>query len=180
MLWPLPHEGHPGTKRRYVRGEDPFVPADHPERIKFYGRPDGRAVIWLRAYKPAADQVDAEYPLWLTTGRAIEQWHTATMTSKCRELRRANLESVVEVHPDDAVRLGIRSGDPVEVASRRGKQVFAAKLTDSTAPGVVYVHMHDPNRMVNWVTTDAVDAASKQPEYKVAAVKLTNVKEVQS
>ena len=62
LLWPLPSPGHPGTKRRYVRGEDPLVPADHPQRLKFYGRPDGRAVVWLRPHQPPAEVADAGYP----------------------------------------------------------------------------------------------------------------------
>ncbi len=175
LIWPLPQEGHPGTRRRYVRGDDPLVPADHPERIKFYGRPDGRAVIWLRGYKPAAEVTDAEYPLWLTTGRALEQWHTATMTSKCKELARANLLTHAELNPLDAAKLGVRDGDAVKVSSRRGSSVYPVKTTDSVAPGIVYMHMHDPDHMVNWLTSDAVDAASRQPEYKVAAVKVEKV-----
>ena len=176
LLWPLPAVGHPGTKRRYVRGDDPLVPADHPERLKFYGRPDGKVVVWLRPYKPAAELVDAEYPYWFTTGRAIEQWHTGTMTTKCKEFRRANYETMLEIHPEDAKKLGIQNGDRVEVASKRGKQVVAAKLADSSAPGLLYMHMHDADRMVNFLTNDAVDPASRQPEYKVAAVKVSKVK----
>ncbi len=175
LLWPLPVEGHPGTQRRYVRGEDPLVPEDHPERLKFYGRPDGKVVIWLRGYRPPADLTDAEYPFVLTTGRALEQWHTATMTSKCRELRRANLESVLEIHASDAAKLGVRTGDPIEMASRRGRGTYSVKVSDEVFPGLVYMHMHDPEHMVNWVTNDAVDPVSKQPEFKVSAVKLTKV-----
>ena len=72
--------GHPGTKRRYVRGEDPLVPSDHPKRMKFYGRADDRAVVWLRPQQPPAEVPDAEYPYYLTTGRVIEHWNTGTMT----------------------------------------------------------------------------------------------------
>ena len=171
LLWPLPTPGAPGTKRRYVRGEDPLVPADAPDRIRFYGRPDGRAVVWMRPQKPPEEVPDAEYPLWYTTGRVIEQWHTGTMTRNCAELRQANLDAVAQMHPDDARRLGVKTGDPVRLTSRRGSQVFAARVSDGERPGLVFVHMHDPDRMCNKLTIDAVDPISRQPEFKICAVK---------
>ncbi len=175
LLWPLPAEGHPGTRRRYVKGEDPLVPADAPERIRFYGRPDGRAVVWLRPQQPPAEVPDAEYPMVLTTGRVIEHWHTGTMTRNCVELRHANAESVAELHPDDGRRLGVATGDAVRVSSRRGAETFRAKLVDGARPGLVFVHMHDPERMCNRLTVDAVDPGSKQPEFKICAVKVEPV-----
>jgi nitrate reductase NapA len=172
LLWPLPSPGHPGTKRRYVRGEDPFVPPDHPQRISFYGRPDGKAVVWLRPQEPPAEVPDAEYPMYFTTGRVIEHWHTGTMTRNCKELRHANYEAVAELAPEDGQRLGVKTGDPVKVTSRRGAQTFAARLVPGTRPGLVYAHMHDPDRMCNSLTIDAVDPVSRQPEYKICAVKV--------
>jgi nitrate reductase NapA len=176
LLWPLPSEGHPGTKRRYVKGDDPLVPADAPDRIRFYGRPDARAVIWLRPHQPPAEVTDAEYPLYLTTGRVIEHWHTGTMTRNCKELRHANAESVAELHPEDGKRLGVRTGDEVRVTSRRGAETFKAKLVDGARAGTVFVHMHDPQRMCNRLTIDAVDPVSKQPEFKICAVKIEPVR----
>jgi nitrate reductase NapA len=172
LLWPMPAAAHPGTKRRYVRGEDPLVPADAPQRIAFYGRPDRKAVVWLRPQKPAEEVVDAEYPFWYTTGRGIEHWHTGTMTRNCKELRQANYESLAEIHPQDAAKLGIRDGDAVRLASRRATETFRARLTDSTRQGLVYVHMHDPDHMCNRLTIDAVDPVSRQPEFKICAVKM--------
>jgi nitrate reductase (cytochrome) len=172
LLWPMPAAGHPGTKRRYVKGADPFVPADHPTRMKFYGRPDGRAVIWLRPQQPPAEVVDAEYPFWYTTGRELEHWHTATMTGQCRELRHANLASVLQLHPSDAQKVGLKNGERARVSSRRGAETFEVRVVEGARAGVVYVHMHDPDRMCNRVTNDAVDPASRQPEFKIAAVKI--------
>ena len=172
LLWPLPEEGHPGTKRRYVRGEDPLVPADHPHRMKFYGRPDSKAVVWLRPFQGPAEDVDAEYPFYYTTGRVIEHWHTGTMTMNCRELRHANAESVAEIHPEDAKLLKMKGGDQVRITSRRGNEVFPVKVTENSRQGMVFVHMHDPERLCNRITIDAFDAGSKQPEFKICAVKL--------
>jgi nitrate reductase NapA len=172
LLWPMPTPDHPGTKRRYVKGEDPLVPADAPERILFYGRPDRKAVVWLRPQQDPAEVPDAEYPFAFTTGRVIEHWHTGTMTRNCKELRQASSESVAELHPEDGKGLGVRTGDRVRVTSRRGSEVFKAKLVPGQRPGLVYVHMHDPDHMCNKLTIDAVDPVSKQPEFKVCAVKV--------
>jgi nitrate reductase NapA len=172
LLWPLPAEGHPGTKRRYVRGEDPLVPADHPQRILFYGRPDKKAVVWLRPHQPPAEVVSPEFPVWFTTGRIIEHWHTGTMTRNCAELRQANAEAVAELEPGDGARLGLKTGDRVRVTSRRGSDTFKVKLVPGARPGLVFAHMHDPDHMCNRITNDAVDPVSRQPEFKIAAVKL--------
>jgi nitrate reductase NapA len=172
LLWPLPTPGHPGTKRRYVKGEDPLVPADHPGRLKFYGRPSGKAVAWLRPHQPPAEPPDAEYPYAFTTGRVIEHWHTGTMTRNCKELRHANAEAVAELHPEDGKKLGVRTGDAVKITSRRGSATFRVRLLDGARPGLVFVHMHDPDRMCNEVTIDAVDPISRQPEFKICAVRI--------
>jgi nitrate reductase NapA len=171
LLWPLPAEGHPGTKRRYVKGEDPLVPADAPDRISFYGRPDRRAVAWMRPQKPPEEVVDAEYPLWFTTGRVIEHWHTGTMTRNCKELRTANYEATAELHPDDAAALGLRSGDAVKLTSRRGSETFKVRVVDTARKGLVFAHMHDADHMCNRLTIDAVDPVSRQPEFKICAVR---------
>jgi len=128
-------------------------------------------VVWLRPHQPPAEVVDAEYPLYLTTGRVIEHWHTGTMTRSCAELRDANAETVAELHPEDGKRLGLRTGDRVRLTSRRGTETFLAKLVDGARPGLVFLHMHDPERMCNRLTIDAVDPISKQPEYKICAVR---------
>jgi nitrate reductase NapA len=171
LLWPLPAADSPGTMRRYVKGADPLVPADATGRVCFYGRPDRRAVVWMRPQKPPEEVPDAEYPLWYTTGRVFEQWHTGTMTRNCPELRQANFEAVAQIHPDDAKRLGVRSGDPLSLKSRRGAQTFKVRVNDGERPGLVFVHMHDPDRMCNKLTIDAVDPISRQPEFKICAVK---------
>jgi len=175
VLWPAPAPDHPGTKRRYVRGDDPFVPADHPHRIKFYGKPNGRAVVWLRPHQLPAEPADAEYPILFTTGRVIEHWHTGTMTRNCQELRHANAEAIAEIHPDDASAWKVKTGDMVRISSRRGREQFRVKVTDSSKKGLVFVHMHDDERLCNLITIDAIDPGSKQPEFKICAVQVEKV-----
>jgi nitrate reductase (cytochrome) len=175
LIWPMTTPDRQ-VKLRYVKGEDPFVPADHPSRMKFYGRPDGRAVVWARPQKPPEEVIDAEYPFYLTTGRILEHWHTGTMTRHCKELRQANYETTAEFHPNDAQKLALKPGDPVRLSSRRGNQVFRAKITEDSREGMVYLHMHDPDRMCNILTNDVFDPVSRQPEFKICAVKVAKVR----
>jgi len=173
ILWPCPTEDHPGTKIRYVRGEDPNVPKDHPEKYYFYGKPDGRAVIWFRPYKGAAEEPDTEYPFVLTTGRVIDHWHTGTMTMKVPELRRSFPNAYVEINDQDANRLEIHNGDKVKLETRRGNMVFDARVGDVCRPGMVFVPWFDANLLVNKLTVSAFDPISKQPEFKICGVKVT-------
>jgi len=171
LLWPMPSTDHPGTKRRFVRGDDPHVPLDHPTRMEFYGRADGRAVVWMRPMEGPSEVTSAEFPLYLTTSRVIEHWHTATMTGNIKEMKRA-LEATADLHPADAKRLGLQDGQGIRVISRRGEARFRLRITDDSPEGLVNIHMHDPERMCNLMTTDAVDPISKQPEYKICAVRV--------
>jgi nitrate reductase NapA len=175
ILWPCPSEDHPGTNIRYVRGEDPNVPADHKDKYWFYGKPDGRAVLWFRPHKGPAEPADAEYPFVLTTGRVIDHWHTGTMTMKVPELRRSFPAAYVEVNLQDAKKFGINNGDDVLLESRRGKLALPARVGDVCPPGLVFVPWFDAKKLINKVTIDAFDPGSKQPEFKICAVKVSKV-----
>ncbi len=175
IMWPCPTEDHPGTKIRYVRGEDPNVPKDHPEKYFFYGKPDGRAVIWFRPYKSAAEEPDKDYPFVLTTGRVIDHWHTGTMTMKVPELKRSFPSAYVEINDQDAKRLGIQNGDKALLETRRGRMVFDSRVGDVCRPGMVFVPWFDAKLLVNELTVSAFDPGSKQPEFKICAVKVLKV-----
>lgn len=173
IKWPCPTEDHPGTQIRYVRGEDPIIPKDFKNKYQFYGKPDGKAVIWMRPYKGAAEEPDQEYPFVLTTGRVIDQWHTGTMTMKVPELRRSFPKAYVEVNDQDAKKMGIQNGDNVLLETRRDKMVFQARVSDVCRPGLVFVPWFDVNLLINKLTMDAIDPGSKQPEFKICAVKVS-------
>jgi len=170
ILWPCPDEDHPGTCRRYVPGEDPQV--RNPEkRLDFYGRPDGRAVIYLHEQEPPFEEQTDEYPLLLTTGRVLEHWHTETITRRVDQLK--NIDTgFLEVHPADARRYHLEDGDPVEVTSRRGSAVFNARITGNIREGLLFATFHSARHLVNKVTSEALDPFSRQPDYKRCAVNI--------
>jgi len=182
MLWPVPDEKYPalGTLRRYTaKYGDPLVKKYDPKEtdISFYGNPaDGnKAVVWLRPAVGPAEPADKDYPFVLNTGRLIEHWHTGTMTMKVPELMRAAPNAFVEMHPDDAKKLGVKTGDKVRLISRRGSIVLPVKVVPIPRPGVVFVPFHYPDKLINTLVTDAFDALSKQPEFKITAVRIEKV-----
>ncbi|MFF5727299.1 molybdopterin-dependent oxidoreductase [[Kitasatospora] papulosa] len=140
----------------------------------------GRAVFFGRPHMPPAEMPDDDFPFVLNTGRLPHQWHTLTKTGKIAKLNRLNPGPFVEISPRDAAALSIAEGDPVEVASRRGRAVLRAVVTDRVRPGDCFAPFHWNDLFgeylsVNAVTNDAVDPVSLQPEFKVCAVTLVKV-----
>lgn len=78
----------------------------------------------------------------------------------------------MEIHPDDARELGVRTGDKIRVASRRGSVEAAAYVTDDTSQGTVFMTFHYAESNANVLTNPATDPIARIPEYKVCAVSL--------
>jgi nitrate reductase NapA len=167
ILWPCPTETHPGTKRRYIPGQDPM--AKGTGRFDFYGKPDRRATVWLDSQEAPLDPYTEEFPLILNTGRILEHWHTMTITGSVPELKNIHPD-YLEIHPYDAHSRDIHDGDPVMVLSRRGEVEFRARVTDVVRPGMVFATMHSARHLINRATHDVFDPFSKQPAYKRCAV----------
>jgi len=188
VQWPSPpggdagdHDGrnpirylNDGVSQRQIRRPGGDVP-----RLAF-ATETGRAVFLARPHLTAAELPDDRYPFVLNTGRLPHQWHTLTKTGKVAKLNQLNPGPFVDLHPEDAARLGIQPGDTVEVASRRGRAVLPAMITDRVQPGSCFAPFHWNDLFgeylsINAVTSDAVDPISFQPEFKACAVALTRV-----
>jgi nitrate reductase NapA len=165
------------TRYRYAAGHDPYVKKAkgvHFYKAKKYGE---KAAFWLRPYQPPAEVPDGEYPMWLSTGRVLEHWHTGSMTRRVKELHQAVPEAYVEVNRADAVELGIQDGEVVRLVTRRGDMQLPARIDGRGKPsrGAVFVPFFDENHLVNDLTLDAMDNISKEPDYKKCAVRLETV-----
>jgi formate dehydrogenase alpha subunit len=154
LQWPVPDEGHPGT------------PVLHVNRF-----PRGRGRFHAVEHLPPAELPNAEYPLVLTTGRVLYHWHGGELSRRAAGLLDVCPEPLVEISPEDAVRIGLSGGQVVRVRSRRGEMTARAAVTDRVAPGVVFGNFHFPGPAnVNNLTTAALDPVARIPEYKVCAV----------
>ena len=112
-----------------------------------------------------------ERPWAVNTGRTVEHWHTRTKTGRIAVLEGLAPEAWVELHPHDAARLGIHSGDWVRVSSRRGTvERIRARLTTVVRPGEVFIPFHWNEACVNRLTDDEFDPISREPNYKQCAV----------
>jgi ferredoxin-nitrate reductase len=146
-------------------------------------RPRGPAFLWASAYEPSPEVPDEERPLLLTTGRTVYHFHTRTRTGRAPELQAAAPEAWVELSAEDAERLGAADGDLLRLENARGAVEAPVRVAD-IRPGTVFVPFHygywdrdapGPNgaapRAANELTITAWDPVSKQPLFKVAAVR---------
>lgn len=163
------------TLWRFREGYDPYV--EKGKGVQFYGKKDGRAVIFALPYEPPAESPDEEYPFWLSTGRVLEHWHSGSMTQRVPELYRAVPDALCYMHPDDASDLGLRRGDEIRVKSRRGEIQTRVETRGRNKPprGLVFVPWFDASQLINKVTLDATDPISKQTDFKKCAVKIERV-----
>ncbi|EIO4076625.1 formate dehydrogenase subunit alpha [Vibrio vulnificus] len=131
----------------------------------------GKGQMEATPFRYAAELPDEEYPLVLTTGRVLEQFHTGTMTRKTQGLNNlAGPRAMISVQ--DAEALGIGNGDMLKVSTRRGEIEIAAFVTKRMQAGVVFIPFHFVESPVNRLTTTATDPHAKIPEFKVAAVRV--------
>ncbi|TFU14723.1 molybdopterin oxidoreductase family protein [Thermus brockianus] len=161
LFWPCPTEEHPGTPR-------PFA-----ER---FAHPDGRARFVPTPFRPCAEEPDARYPLYLTTGRVLYHYLTGNQTRRLERLHRKYPEPLVEIHPEAARRLGIAEGEVVELETRRAGARYRVRYNPRIRSDTLFVPFHwDGPKAVNRLTNPVLDPACGMPEFKVAAVRLKPV-----
>ncbi|MCB0976642.1 MAG: nitrate reductase [Acidimicrobiales bacterium] len=156
--------------------DDPDVPLGGTARLytdRKFNRPGGRAMVHPVEPQPIRDAPRPAYPLLLNTGRTVEHWHTRTKTGRIAVLEGLSPEAWVEVHPDDAARYGLRSGDLATVRSERGVvERIRVRVTSIVRPGEVFIPFHWNERCANRLTDDQFDPISREPNYKQCAVRI--------
>ena len=158
LQWPVKSIEHAGTPilhvGQFTRGKGKFAPIDHI---------------------PPAELPDDEYPWLLSTGRVLYHWHGGEMTRRSEGLMAVYGQPLIEVNPDDALKLGLNGNKRVRVTSRRGSIEAEAWITERVPPGMVYANFHFPEANANELTQAALDPVAKIPEYKISAVKVERV-----
>jgi len=163
LHYPCPDESHPGTfilhERFHREEENPspssFIPVTYTEPL---------------------EMPDEEYPFTLTTGRRYESYNTHTQTKHYASgVKLKQTEETVDMHPYDAAKLGVESGEIVEVASRRGSVRVKVKVTEQVAPGLVFMSFHFSDVPTNVLTINEYDPISGTAEFKACAVKINRL-----
>ncbi|MDO8454647.1 MAG: nitrate reductase [Sulfurimonas sp.] len=160
IQWPCNEERPLGTKRLYT--------PDIPFRTK-----DEKAKLLCLDWVPMAEPICAEFPVILNTGRTVEQWHTRTKTRSIDILNNLAPEAWVDVNPEDAAKLRVKSGDRMSLSSARGRvEDVIVRVTQSVACGNVFVPFHFNTQLINTLTSDTFCPKSGEPNFKQTAIQL--------
>jgi formate dehydrogenase alpha subunit len=153
--WPCTGTDHPGT------------PCLHMDQFTC-----GLGVFHAIEYIPPAEMPGEDYPMYLTTGRVLYQYHTGTMTMKSPGLNELAPQCFVEISAKDAATGDIQDGDRLKISSRRGQIEAMAKISDKAVQGTVFVPFHYAQAAANRLTNAALDPIARIPEFKVCAVRI--------
>jgi formate dehydrogenase major subunit len=132
----------------------------------------GRGKFVPASIVPPDEQPDASYPMVLTTGRELEHWHTGAMTRRASVLDALEPEAVAHLAPNDLEKLGVKPGDMVRVATRRGDITIRARVDSGTPEGVVFIPFCYVEAAANLLTNPALDPFGKIPEFKFCAARV--------
>jgi len=158
VFWPCPDDSHPGTPRMFLDG---------------FATPDGSAVFHPVSHRAAAEEPDEEFPLYLTTGRTLAHYQSGTQTMRVDELREAEPDAFVELHPVLARQFKVEDADLVRLRTRRGSACARARITPDIRPDTLFMPFHWGGAgRANLLTNPALDLDSKMPEFKVCAVRI--------
>jgi len=156
--WPVPDKDHPGTPRL------------HEKEFK-----NGRGLFKIIGYRDPAEVIDEEFPVWLTTGRRLQSYHTRTQTGRSAGIEYLLSEESLEVHPSDAEKWGLSEGSVARLTSARGSVEIAVKITDMSPPGTVFTSFSFANVPVNILTGSGYDPVTDTAELKVCPVRVEAV-----
>jgi assimilatory nitrate reductase catalytic subunit len=169
VFWPCRDEADAGTPRLFEPGSwNPVAQGKGP----FYFA-DGKARFHEAEYAPPAEDVDAQYPLMLTTGRVVSHFLSGTQTRRIAPLIDHCPAPKIELHPQLAAKLGIADGDWATVTTRRGECTLQAQVVRTIRPDTIFIPYHwGGAKSANQLTIAAQDPISKIPEYKACAARL--------
>jgi len=153
--WPVPEPGHPGTP---ILHQGTFV--------------NGRGIFHLISYRDPAETIDDEYPVWLTTGRRLQSYHTRTQTGRSAGIDYFLSEESLEIHPDDVAAWGLRDGGWARMHSRRGCVLIKVKETRRSPRGTVFASFSFNDVPVNILTGGGYDPVTQTAELKVCPVRV--------
>jgi predicted molibdopterin-dependent oxidoreductase YjgC len=153
--WPVPEAGHPGT------------PILHEEEFT-----NGRGIFQIVRYRDPAETIDDEYPVWLTTGRRLESYHTRTQTGRSAGIDYLLPEELLEVNPSDVDAWGLEDGGMARMSSPRGSVEVRVQATNRSPKGTVFASFSFNDVPVNFLTGGGYDPVTHTAELKVCPVRV--------
>ncbi|MDF1753507.1 MAG: molybdopterin dinucleotide binding domain-containing protein [Verrucomicrobiales bacterium] len=133
---------------------------------------NGRGIFKIVNYRDPAEVISEDFPLWLTTGRRLQAYHTRTQTGRSAGIEYLLPEESLEIHPDDAAELGLVHGAMAKMSSARGEIEIPIKVTTMSPKGTVFTSFSFANVPVNILTGSGYDPVTQTAELKVCPVKV--------
>lgn len=163
IQWPLINGSPEGTERLFIDGR--------------FATESGLANMVAVSQKSPSFSTSDTYPLVLNTGRLRDHWHTMTRTGKSAKLSGHIAEARASIHPEDAVSLGIRDDQFVEISSEWGQATLRAELNTAQRRGEVFAPIHWNRQFssaagIGSVVNPATDPISGEPEFKHTPIAL--------
>ena len=153
--WPVPHKDHPGT------------PILHIGEFE-----NGRGIFSMVDYRDPAETINEQFPVWLTTGRRLQAYHTHTQTRRSAGIDYLLPEETLEVHPDDVEDWGLEDGGWCRLSSVRGEVHVKVKATTRSPRGTVFTSFSFKESPVNILTGSGYDPVTQTAELKVCPVRV--------
>ena len=157
LQWPVTSATHHGTaimhREQFAKGKARLVGVD---------------------YLPPGESPSEQFPFILITGRVLQHYNCGAQTRRTGILHLVDRD-VLEMHPQDAARLGCREGDPVRLVSARAHAILPVTVSQRVQPGQLFASFHFPKSQVNRLLSSSADDSSKCPEYKVSAVRVERI-----
>lgn len=163
-IWPCTSEDDPGTPVLFKGNK--------------FSMPDGKGRFIGAEWRAPMELTDEEFPLVLSTIREVGHYSCRSMTGNCSALQTlADEPGFVQIHPQDAEKLGIKDQQLVWVSSRRGKVITRANFNERINTGAVYMTYQWWIGACNELTAENVDPISHTPELKYCAVKVDAIED---
>ena len=156
--WPVPDKDHPGTPRLH---EGEFI--------------NGRGLFNRVYYRDPAETISVDFPVWLTTGRRLQSYHTHTQTGHSAGIDYLLPEESLEVNPADVAAWGLTDGGWANMTSARGAVKIKVKATNRSPRGTVFASFSFGDVPVNVLTGSGYDPITHTAELKVCPVRVEAV-----
>jgi len=154
----------------------PCASEDQPGDAVIFGNgfptASGRGKLVPTDLLPADEVPDEAYPLVLTTGRLLEHWHTGAMTRRAGVLDAVEPGAVAMLNPRQLDRLGLKPGEEITIATRRGNLRTMTRADPDVPEGMVFMPFCFTEAAANLLTNPKLDPYGKIPEFKLCAARV--------
>ncbi len=159
LQWPCPTLDHPGS---------PFL-HDWLWEDDLGGRNPSPFSVCV--HEGPKEQLSEQFPLRLTTGRALDSYNTGVQSGGYDNPIRYG--DALEINPTDARDRDITDGERVLVSSPRGSVEMEVRVQPDIPVGLAFTTFHFPDLVdINTITNDEWDPDSGTAEFKAAAIRI--------